>query len=140
MNAEALFRGLPIFFASLDLSRHPDWDLTHVRAYSDVHGAIVEGLVDFILAGRLAPLGLACVTARAARPPTARSRSMPWGLRERSASSSARGREANLCAFRSLSLMEAVVRRGGGHFLEHPRDPGVGPFPSLWTTEEFKGV
>ena len=39
-----------------------------------------------------------------------------------------------------LALAEAVSASGGGHFLEHPADPGGDPYPSIWSTEELRGL
>ena len=36
-----------------------------------------------------------------------------------------------------LTLGERLVYNGGWTLLEHPEDPGVDPFPSIFSTEVF---
>jgi hypothetical protein len=38
----------------------------------------------------------------------------------------------------SMALMERVSAGGGLHWWEHPSDPGVAPYPSIWDTDEMK--
>jgi hypothetical protein len=45
--------------------------------------------------------------------------------------------EANRLALFTIALCEAVVSRGGVHFIEHPEDPGEPPYPSIWATSEM---
>ena len=42
---------------------------------------------------------------------------------------------ANKLIFTTLTLCEEVVRQGGVHFIEHPRDPREHPFHSMYTSE-----
>merc|ERR1712197_101063 len=63
-----------------------------------------------------------------------------WGLPGLRDWERARVREANVLTMAFVALCEDVSLCGGVHFSEHPEDPGVFPFPSLWDTEEIQGV
>ena len=45
--------------------------------------------------------------------------------------------EANTLWLNSLELMECVSNCGGAHLWEHPEDPGIYPFPSIFDTVEM---
>ena len=58
-----------------------------------------------------------------------------WGLPHLSAAAAQRVQLANIVLLNFLAVGEAVVRGGGLTFLEHPEDPGVAPFASVWSLD-----
>ena len=48
--------------------------------------------------------------------------------------------EANVLLFNFLGLCEDVRAQGGGFLIEHPADPGVVPYPSIWILEATQGL
>ena len=61
-----------------------------------------------------------------------------WGRPDLSDCERRRVTNANKLTFTTLALCEEVVRQGGVHFIEQPRDPRENPFPSLFDTPEFQ--
>ena len=104
-------------------------------------GLIEEGLVDAVAGGP------PCATWSRARfvplpggggPRPLRHRGpRAWGLPPQSLTSFEKERldEGNLTMLNFLSFCEAAALRGGLWLLEHPEDPGEGPFPSIWAMD-----
>lgn len=72
------------------------------------------------------------------RPP--RFRWALWGRHDFRPAERARVQEANLLWLNFFMLAEAVASRGGGYLMEHPADPGVEPYPSIWVLPEVLGL
>ena len=58
-----------------------------------------------------------------------------WGIDGLTPSEEWRVKEANVLMIHFLALCESVSRLGGIHLLEHPADPGVDPYPSIFACE-----
>lgn len=129
--------GLALFVASVDLSRHVDWDITKPRIYHALFETICQGLIDVVIGGP------PCATWSKLRykpngPPPLRFRTSLWCFRSLPPMAARRVREENLCAHNCISLMEAVAVRGGAFILEHPVGPETPPLPSIWATSEVR--
>lgn len=126
--------GVTLEVWSIDVSIDPSLDLTKP--------AIVDYLVTAFAAGffHAAVGGPPCSTWSRVRfrkgggPRPLRTRAEPWGRTDVDFTpSEARKVELGtklLCA--CVKLFEALSAAGGVFVLEHPRDPGVPPFPSIW--------
>ena len=122
---------------SIDLENDPQWDITLPDTFYRLYELAVEGLID------LGTAGPPCSTWSRLRflpggPRPLRFRSSPWGRPDLTRAERLRVNEANICMLHALTLLEAIIIRGGLGLLEHPEDPAVEPMPSVWATEEME--
>ena len=130
---------LTVFIMTVDLETDSRWNLACSSVFDIVMTAIEEGLVDVIIGGP------PCSTWSVARwlggggPRPLRLRGKyEWGISSLRAHEKARVREANVLLVNTLTAMESVTLRGGRHLLEHPADPGLFPYASIWDLEVTK--
>ena len=134
--------GIEIEVISIDLAHDPLWDLTCPNTYHKIMLLVEEGLIDIVLGGP------PCSTVARSRhralpgggPRPLRFRWCVWGRCDLRPHERARLEEANTLWINYLSVCEGVGARGGAWLWEHPADPGVSPFPSIWITDEMIGV
>ena len=134
MNAE----GLHLLMISVDLAEDPEWDFANPNTFSRLMGLAEEGLIDIFFGGP------PCSTVARSRfvkipggPRPLRFRWAIWGRPDLRMHERALVLEANTLWLNFLALAESVASRGGGYLWEHPADPGVDPYPSIWATEEM---
>eukprot|EP00434_Breviolum_minutum_P026310 symbB.v1.2.023253.t2/scaffold2112.1/size106475/3 len=134
MNAE----GPHLLMISVDLAEDPEWDFANPNTFSKLMGLAEEGLIDIFFGGP------PCSTVARSRfvkipggPRPLRFRWAIWGRPDLRMHERARVLEANTLWLNFLALAESVASRGGGYLWEHPADPGVDPYPSIWATEEM---
>ena len=134
MNAE----GLHLLMISVDLAEDPEWDFANPNTFSRLMGLAEEGVIDIFFGGP------PCSTVARSRfvkipggPRPLRFRWAIWGRPDLRMHERARVLEANTLWLNFLALVESVASRGGGYLWEHPADPGVDPYPSIWATEEM---
>ena len=65
-------------------------------------------------------------------PGPLRFRDSPWGRDELSPQDQRRVDDANRILVATMMILKAIVKSGGFASLEHPRDPGTHPYPSIW--------
>ena len=130
--------GLKLLMVSVDLAEDPDWDFANPITFSKLMGLAEEGLVDIFFGGP------PCSTVARSRfvkipggPRPLRFRWAIWGRSDLRPHERARVEEANTLWLNFLAMAENVSARGGGYLWEHPADPGVEPYPSIWATEEM---
>ena len=134
--------GLRVEIISVDLATDPLWDLTCPNTFHKLMMLIEEGLVDIVIGGP------PCSTVARSRhralpgggPRPLRFRWCIWGRSDLRPHERARLEEANTLWINYLTICEGVGVRGGAWLWEHPADPGVSPFPSIWITDEMTGV
>ena len=126
---------------SIDLAVDPAMDLTKEEVVADLRAACSRGWFHALMGGP------PCNTWARARfnqknpsPRPLRTRSEPWGRTDITMTASEQkkiflGTRLLLAA---LELIEALCGSGGLALLEHPRDPGGPPFPSIWNLPEMK--
>ena len=134
--------GLAVEIISIDLATDPLWDLTCPNTFHKIMMLIEEGLVDLVLGGP------PCSTVARSRhralpgggPRPLRFRWCLWGRSDLRPHERARLEEANTLWINYLTICEGVGVRGGAWLWEHPADPGVSPYPSIWITNEMLGI
>ena len=104
-------------------------------------GLIDEGLIDATLGGP------PCSTVARSRhvymrggPRPVRFRHCVWDRPHLSWHEKRRVDESNTLWLNYMATCEGVSSRGGVHLWEHPADPGIPPYPSIWCTEEMKNM
>ena len=130
--------GLRLLMISVDLAEDPDWDFANPITFSKLMSLAEEGLIDIFFGGP------PCSTVARSRfvkipggPRPLRFRWAIWGRPDLRVHERARVEEANILWLNFLAMSESVAARGGGYLWEHPADPGVDPYPSIWATEEM---
>ena len=130
--------GHRLLMISVDLAEDPDWDFANPITFSKLMGLAEEGLIDIFFGG---PPCSTVVRSRFVKipggPRPLRFRWAIWGRPDLRAHERARVEEANALWLNFLAMAECVAVRGGGYLWEHPADPGVSPYPSIWATEEM---
>lgn len=133
--------GIRLLMLSVDLAVDPLWDFTNPSTVHQMMQLSEEGLIDIWLGGP------PCSTVARARhvylpggPRPLRFRWALWGRHDLRPAERARVQEANLLWLNFFMLAEAVASRGGGYLMEHPADPGVEPYPSIWVLPEVLGL
>ena len=131
---------LKVLMITVDLGCDSRWDVAQPETFHEIM-RMLEGYVDIIVGGP------PCSTVSRARhrrggeglnlPRPLRFRSCPWGRAGLTTAESGRLREANRLWLHFMMACEKVSARGGCHLFEHPQDPGVEPFPSIWITPEM---
>ncbi len=131
--------GLELLMLSVDLAEDPAWDFTCQGTVHRIMELAEEGLIDAWIGGP------PCSTVARARfvkiqngPRPLRFRWALWGRPDLRPHERSRVVEANSLWLNFLMVAEAVASRGGCYFWEHPADPGISPYPSIWATEEMK--
>ena len=137
---------LQLLILSIDLAFDPAWDLADPLTIHQLMVLAKGGFIDIILGGP------PCATWSRARflpmrggswgprPLRWRTDDEIWGRCDLWPSVQARVTEANVLMVNFLALCEAVSLRGGGHLCEHPEDPGMDPYPSVWATDLMIGL
>ena len=75
-------------------------------------------------------------------PRPLRTRSQPWGRTDINMST-AETRQLNIATkllINTLRIMTGIAKAGGTYILEHPRDPGGPPYPSIWDLPEVAAL
>ncbi|CAE7462480.1 unnamed protein product [Symbiodinium microadriaticum] len=111
---------LKVLMITVDLGCDSRWDVAQPETFHEIM-RMLEGYVDIIVGGP------PCSTV-------SRARHRRGGL---TTAESGRLREANRLWLHFMMACEKVSARGGCHLFEHPQDPGVEPFPSIWITPEM---
>lgn len=135
-------QGLRVEIISVDLAHDAAWDLTNAVTFHKLMQLIEEGLIDIVGGGP------PCSTVARSRhvklpgggPRPLRFRWCVWRRSDLRPHEKRRLDEANTLWINYLAYCEAVSMRGGAWLWEHPEDPGCSPYPSIWCTEEMKGV
>ena len=135
-------QGLRVEIISVDLAHDAAWDLTNAVTFHKLMQLIEEGLIDIVGGGP------PCSTVARSRhvklpgggPRPLRFRWCVWRRSDLRPHEKCRLDEANTLWINYLAYCEAVSVRGGAWLWEHPEDPGCSPYPSIWCTEEMKGV
>lgn len=127
--------GLNLLMLSVDLAEDPLWDF---RRPSTVHAMLElaeEGLIDVWIGGP------PCSTVARSRhvplqggPRPLRFRWALWGRGDLRPHEKERVEEANDLFW---MMCDAVSLRGGAYLMEHPADPGMDPYPSMWLIPEL---
>ena len=138
----AQHEGLEVETISIDLASDPLWDLTCPNTFHKIMMLVEEGLIDLVLGGP------PCSTVARSRhralpgggPRPLRFRWCVWGRPGLRPHERVRLEEANTLWINYLTICEGVGARGGAWLWEHPADPGVSPYPSIWITDEMMGV
>ncbi len=122
---------------SVDLAWDADWDLADANVISVLVQMAREHLIDMIGGG--AP----CATWSRVRflgggPRPLRFRGQwSWGRPDLTPAEALQVKLANLLMINFMGLCEEVHAVGGAFFMEHPEDPGLDPYPSIFATETF---
>ena len=126
---------------SIDLSVDTALDLSKEEVMKSILVAVTSGFFHAIVAGP------PCATWSKARynrlcsgPRPLRSRREPWGRTDITMSAAER-RQVTLASTlltNTLRIMAAISKIGGKFILEHPRDPGHDPYPSIWELPEVR--
>ena len=128
-------RGLRLLMLSVDLAVDPLWDFRNPATFHSLMQLAEEGLIDCWIGGP------PCSTVARSRhvkmkggggPRPLRFRWALWGRPDLRPFERARVEEANDLWVNFWALAEGVSVRGGGYLMEHPADPGVPPYPSMW--------
>ena len=135
----AAFHGILVLMISIDLAYDSAWDLSMPTTYHALALLCAQGLIDEIFGGP------PCSTVSRVRwlylpggPRPVRSRDYPWGLPGLTSFEQNRVKEANSLWINFWSLCELDSARGGAaHGCEHPSDPGLQPFPSIFIADEL---
>ncbi len=130
--------GLTLLMLSVDLAEDPLWDF---RRPSTVHAMMElaeEGLIDVWLGGP------PCSTVARSRhvpmqggPRPLRFRWALWGRGDLRPYEKERVEEANELWINFWMMCDTVSARGGAYLMEHPADPGMDPYPSMWLITEL---
>ena len=130
--------GLKLLMLSVDLAEDPLWDF---RRPSTVHAMLElaeEGLIDVWIGGP------PCSTVARSRhvplqggPRPLRFRWALWGRGDLRPHERERVEEANDLWVNFWMMCDAVSLRGGAYLMEHPADPGMDPYPSMWLIPEL---
>ena len=138
LNSLAMYASLPLLFLSADLAFDEEWDLGNPQTFSRLYDLCRCGLIDVIFGGP------PCATVAKVRhrpipggPRPLRWRSEPWGRKDLTPAEQRRVEYANTLWINFFSLADAVVEAGGAYGLEHPEDPRVEPFPSIFVLPEL---
>ncbi len=130
--------GLELLMLSVDLAEDPAWDFTCQATVHRILGLADEGLIDAWIGGP------PCSTVARSRfvkiphgPRPLRFRWALWGRPDLRPHERVRVEEANALWLNFLVVAETVVSKGGCYFWEHPADPGISPYPSVWITDEM---
>ena len=133
--------GTEVEVLSVDLAVHPEMDLTEASVVEHLRDQCSSGICHGVIAG---PPCNSWSRARFRKmlngPRPLRLRSEPWGRTDITLTKSEQ-RKVDLgtsLLLATLAIIEAVCMAGGFGLLEHPRDPGVEPFPSIWALEHMK--
>jgi hypothetical protein len=134
--------GLQVICVGADTECHPDWDLANPRVI-DVLLRLARNALISGAAG-----GPPCCTHSILRyqtlgyvgePRPLRFRGLhEWGRPDLSAWERKRVNMANELIVNTLTLFEEISKNCGVHLFEHPRDPGIDPYPSVFATGLFQ--
>ena len=128
---------LKLLMLSVDLAVDPNWDFRIPATFHKLLQLAEEGLIDLWL-GR--PPCSTVARARHVRLPGSsrplRFRWALWGRPDLRCHERERLEEANELWLNFWAIADAVCGRGGGYLMEHPSDPGVSPYPSIWILPE----
>ena len=133
--------GLKLLMISIDLAHDPLWDFTQPSSFHKIYQLCIEGLVDATVGGP------PCSTVARSRhvplpggggPRPLRFRDQLWGRKDLRPFEMERVQEANTLWLNYMAVCEAISSRQGAHLWEHPADPGVPPYPSVWATMEMQ--
>ena len=132
----ATLKGLRVLIVSVDLGSDVAWDVTEAGTFHSLITLAKEGLIDAVGGGP--PCGTwSKLRFRPHGPRPLRFDWCPWGRPDVSAVEHDRLCEGNTLMVHFLALCEAIARRGGLYWLEHPADPDEEPMPSIWRTEAY---
>lgn len=140
LETKALASNIQVLMVSVDLATDPLWDFTNPTTFHKIYSLCSEGLVDLVIGGP------PCSTVARSRhvplpggrgPRPLRYRWCPWGRQDLTPWEFQRVRESNDLWINYMAICESVSTRSGGHLWEHPADPGVDPYPSVWITDEM---
>lgn len=132
---------MKLLMISVDLAFDPLWDFTQPSSFHSIYQLCVEGLIDAVIGGP------PCSTVARSRhvplpggggPRPLRFRDQLWGRKDLKPFEMERVQEANTLWLNYMAVCEAVSSRRGAHLWEHPADPGIHPFPSVWATMEMQ--
>lgn len=130
-------RGLKVVVSDYEVAYGEDFDLgrgeVRARLLTDIRegrcdGAFSEAPCSTWSRARFAPGG----------PPPLRTRDPPWGRPGLCRRDQAKVEEHSSLILFGLQALKEVSQAGGVGAAEHPRDPGVRPFPSIFATSEFQ--
>ena len=133
-------QGLELLMLSVDLAEDPLWDFRNPATFHSLMQLTEEGLIDLWLGGP------PCSTVARSRhvklkggggPRPLRFRWALWGRSDLKSFERERVSEANDLWVNFWAVAEGVSARGGGYLMEHPSDPGVSPYPSMWLLPEL---
>ena len=129
---------------SIDVSVDPALDLTQDTVLRSLEVAFEFGFFHAAVAGP------PCSTWSRARfrhqvdggPRPLRTRDEPWGRTDISFTPDEvkKMRLGTKLLLATLRLFRALSRAGGVFLLEHPRDPGAPPYPSIWNLDEVRAL
>ena len=139
LQARAQQAGLRVHCTTVDTEQDPSWDLANPVIFAMVMEAVEEGLLDIGVGGPPCATWARSRFRRSPGPRPVRLRGIyTWGLPSLRQAERRRVEEGNTLLINALAIFEGISRRGGAHLLEHPRDPGAEPFPSIWCTDEVR--
>lgn len=138
VRAEAQKCNLKLLFISIDLATDANWDFTIPKTFHAIMELTDEGLIDACIGGPPCPT---VARVRHAKIPVGsrplRFRDCLRGRPDLKPHEQARVKEANTLWLNYMAVCESVSSRGGTHWWEHPADPEVHPYPSVWATDEM---
>lgn len=126
-----------LLMLSVDLAMDARWDFTNPSTYHSMMQLAREGLIDIWLGGP------PCSTVARSRhvyirngPRPLRFRWCLWGRSDLRWAEQQRVDEANRLWINFWSMADEVCSHGGAYLMEHPADPGMEPYPSIWILPE----
>ncbi len=129
-----------LLIESADMAFNAEWDLGNPHTIKILMDMVLMGLLDIVLGG--AP----CATWSRLRflpggPRPLRFRgALAWGRLDLTPNELEAVKEANLLMVNFIGLCEALGLRGGMFVFEHPEDPELEPYPSVFDTDTFKNM
>ena len=129
-----------------------NWDVLRGPEYDLREPSNVRRVIDMITSGVFAGVhaGPPCATwppvlHAGGGPPNVRTRDHPWGRPDLYslagwAAHEERLARGNWYLLRAHFALKSVAYTGGSCSLEHPRDRGCHPFPSIWQLEETADI
>ena len=128
---------------SIDLAVDKAMDLTKDEVVGDFEAACREGFFHAAAAGPPCNTwARARFNTRTPGPRPLRTRAEPWGRSDIVFTASER-RKVDLgtsLLLATIKLVRALCSSGGVALVEHPRDPGVAPYPSIWAVDAMTSL
>jgi len=136
----AMTMGLVLLVQTADLAFDSEWDLGNPHTIQLLLEMISLGLLDVLIGGPpCATLSRARFLVGGPRPLRFRGAEV-WGRHDLTKREKDSVREANLLMLNFLGLCTAMAKVRGLFILEHPEDPGVAPFPSVFSTPQVAAL